>query len=254
MHYGFYTAAAGILSQQRGLNTIANNLANSQTPGYKTERTLTTTFDYEYMTRFEKGYKTHIGKNSPLLQVDEVITDFQTSSLEETGYPYDMGLVGEGFFNIKGNEHTYLTRNGNFDIDSEGYLILPEIGRVQGKVMGEDGNVVVGDIYVGGADVTVNDQGMVWDNLGNYAGELYITQPNDLNSMQKYSNGMFVSNDVQDVNTPTVFQNTLERSNIDMNSEYERVLETQNALVACSTALKVMDQMNTKSTELCSVM
>ncbi|GHU52085.1 flagellar basal body protein [Clostridia bacterium] len=253
MHYGFYTAAAGLLSQQRTLNTISNNLANVQTPGYKTERVMTTTFDYEYMMRFEKGHKTHIGKNSPMLKVDEVITDFENSSLEETHFPYDMGLVGEGFFNIKGKEHTYLTRNGNFDIDEQGYLILPQIGRVQGKTTDATGNVTEGDIYVGGSDFYVNDQGMIWDNETNYVGEFYITQPNDINSMQRYSNGLFVSNDVKDVDLPTIFQGTLERSNIDMNSEYTRIMETQNALVACSTALKIMDQMNARSTDLCSI-
>ncbi|MDR0919132.1 MAG: flagellar hook-basal body complex protein [Oscillospiraceae bacterium] len=253
MQAGFYTAAAGLLSQQRTLNTISNNLANVQTPGYKTERVLTTTFEYEYMNRFEKGCKTNIGFTSPLLQVDDVITDFSESSLEETGFPYDMGLVGEGFFNIKGEEHDFLTRNGNFNIDEEGYLILPDVGRVQGNIANENGNTTQGDIFVGGADFTVNDQGMIWDNTGEYVGTFHISQPEDINEMQKYSNGLFVDENVRDVAVPTIYQGHLERSNIDMNSEYSRVLETQNALVACSTALKLIDQINSRTATLCSI-
>ena len=61
MATGFYTAASGMLMQQRSLNVIANNMANASTPGYKTERVVSTTFEQELLMRQEGFQKTFIG-------------------------------------------------------------------------------------------------------------------------------------------------------------------------------------------------
>ena len=55
MFTGFYTAASGMLTQQRTLNVQANNIANMDTPGFKTERVVTTTFQQEFLNRLEDG-------------------------------------------------------------------------------------------------------------------------------------------------------------------------------------------------------
>ena len=49
---GFYTAASGILMQERTLNVLTNNMVNSQTPGFRASRVVSTTFDQEFMTRY----------------------------------------------------------------------------------------------------------------------------------------------------------------------------------------------------------
>ena len=98
---GFYTASSGMLVQQRNLNIISNNLVNSQTTGYKSERLITTTFDHEFLTRIEKNNNERIGSGSPVSLVDDVITNFNGSSLDETERPLDMAIVGEGFLIYK---------------------------------------------------------------------------------------------------------------------------------------------------------
>ena len=145
---GFYTASSGMLVQQRNLNIISNNLVNSQTTGYKSERLITTTFDHEFLTRIEKNNNERIGSGSPVSLVDDVITNFNGSSLDETERPLDMAIVGEGFFNIQGEERQYMTRNGNFNIDQEGYLVLDGVGRV----LGQNGAINLN----GSSDFTVN--------------------------------------------------------------------------------------------------
>ncbi|HHX57310.1 MAG TPA: hypothetical protein GX710_04765, partial [Clostridiales bacterium] len=84
---GFYTASSGMLVQQRNLNVISNNLANSQTTGYKSERLVTSTFDQEFLTRIEKNNTEQIGVGSAVSLVDDVITNFNGSSLDETARP-----------------------------------------------------------------------------------------------------------------------------------------------------------------------
>lgn len=95
---GFYTAASGILNQQRTLNVLTNNISNAKTPGFRAERVVTETFDFELMTRIEKGNTQRIGLDSPIQLVRDVPTIFDTNSLVETGFPMDMAINGEGFF------------------------------------------------------------------------------------------------------------------------------------------------------------
>ncbi len=241
---GFYTAASGILVQQRNINEIGNNITNSQTVGYRSRRLVQSTFEHDYLTRFENGKYTNIGEGDPVTLVDIVETNFNKNSLEDTDWPYDMALVGEGFFNIRGEERTYLTRNGNFNIDDEGYLVLDGIGRVLGES---------GDLYIGGPDFTVNDEGYVFDQNGRYIDKLLITQPAENAAIYKFDNGMFITENAQTLQNATVYQKTLERSNVDMNQEYTRLIESQRNLQACATALTTVDTMNAKAATLSSI-
>ena len=55
MATGFYTAASGMLMQQRALNVSGNNLANTKTPGFKTQRVVSNVFGWELLNRIENG-------------------------------------------------------------------------------------------------------------------------------------------------------------------------------------------------------
>lgn len=241
---GFYTAASGVLVQQRNINEIGNNITNSQTVGYRTRRVVQSTFEHNLLTRFEHGRYTNIGTGDPCSLVDVVETNFDPSSLEETNWPYDMAIVGDGFFNIQGENRQFLTRNGNFNIDEEGYLVLDGIGRVLGES---------GTLRVGGSDFSVNEEGYVFDNMGNYVDRLLITQPTANADIYKFDNGMFITNGAEAVQDPAIYQNTLERSNVDMNLEYTRLIEAQRNLQACANAMTIMDNMNSKAATLSSI-
>ncbi len=241
---GFYTAASGILVQQRNINEIGNNITNSQTVGYRSRRVIQSTFEHEFLTRYENGKYTGIGEGDPVSLVDIVETNFNGNSLKDTEWPYDMAIVGQGFFNIQGAERQFLTRNGDFNIDEEGYLVLDGIGRVMGES---------GDLYVGGPNFRVNEEGYVFDQNNNYVDKLLITQPAENAQIYKFDNGMFVTDNAEVYQTPTVYQRTLERSNVDMNQEYTRLIESQRNLQACATALSTVDTMNAKAATLSSI-
>lgn len=241
---GFYTAASGILVQQRNLNEIGSNLTNSQTVGYRSRRVVQSTFEHNLLTRFENGRYTRIGEGDPASLVDVVETNFDPNSLEETDFPYDMALVGDGFFNIQGENRQYLTRNGNFNIDDEGYLVLDGVGRVLGET---------GDLYIGGSNFRVSEEGYVFDQNNRYVDRLLITQPTENSQIYKFDNGMFIADNVEVFENPTVYQKTLEHSNVDMNQEYTRLIEAQRCFQACSTALSTVDAVNAKAATLSSI-
>lgn len=243
MMSGYYSAASGILVQQRNIGVVANNIANVQTAGYRLQRTVTTTYDQDFIVRLEEGNSAHIGAGSPAALVDVVEADFDQSSLKETESPFDMAILGDGYFNIQGNAYQFLTRNGNFNIDEEGYLVLEDIGRVLGQN---------GEIQVGGSDFTVNADGSVADADGNIIDTLLITMPADDSEMVKFENGFFITaNAVQ--TDATVRQFTLERSNMDLNQEYTRLIEAQRALQACATGLSIIDGINARAATLSSL-
>ncbi|MBE6841628.1 MAG: flagellar hook-basal body complex protein [Ruminococcus sp.] len=241
---GFYTAGSGILNGQREINVIGNNISNNQTAGYRTQRLVSTTFEQNFLYRLEDGVYNRIGEGDPAVITDVVETIHDESYLKLTESPYDMALVGEGYFNIAGNNGTYLTRNGNFNVDAEGYLVLEGIGRVQGRN---------GDLLVRGADCTVTAHGLVYDTYGNYIDRILITQPTDEAQLRKMNNGYFTADDTEIVDVTTVHQGHLEQSNVDMNEEYTSLIEAQRALQANASALKMIDAMNAKTATLSSI-
>ena len=242
---GFYTVASGILTQQRNINVIGSNLTNSQTAGYRAQRVITTEFEKEYLTRLENGEYVDLGDTgSPCVLIDTVDTDVQYQSLKETESPYDMALVGDGYFNVQGEDNLYMTRNGNFNIDEEGYLVLDGIGRVMGES---------GELRIGGSDFVVTQEGYVFDSNNQYVDKLLVTNPAEGSDIQKRPNGFFTCDNVETVDEIDVYQKTLERSNVDMNQEYTNLIAAQRAFQACSTALSTVDNMNAKAATLSSI-
>ncbi len=242
---GFYTAASGILVQQRNVNVIGDNMTNSQTVGYRSQRVMQSTFEKNMLTRYENGkYKTIGETGDPAALVDEVETNFNYSSLKDSDSPFDMAIAGDGYFNVRGTNRQYMTRNGNFNIDEEGYLVLDGVGRVLGES---------GTLQIGGSDFTVTQDGYVFDADNQYVDKLLITKVAEGSELKKYPNGMFSTDRANIIDNPDVYQKTLERSNVDMNQEYTRLIEAQRNLQACATALSTVDNMNAKAATLSSI-
>lgn len=241
---GFYTAASGVLMQERTLNVLSNNMANVKTPGYRAERVISTTFEQALMTRQERGNTAVVGRGTPIRILQDVMTDFDNSSLEETGRPFDMAINGEGFFNIQTTDEEpvqYLTRNGNFDIDPEGFLVLRGVGRV----LGEKGEIQVKD-----SNFVVDLDGTVYSSQNKVLDKLLVTAPAPEIQVEKATNGLYTVEDFTanvPVTTSAIEQKVLERPNIDLNREYTLAMEAQRAFQTCSQALKMIDTINQKS-------
>ncbi|MEM1485275.1 flagellar hook basal-body protein [Oscillospiraceae bacterium PP1C4] len=245
---GFYTAASGMLMQQRNLNVFSNNIANVKTPGFKVERVVSTTFEQALLTRQEAGNTAVIGSGDPIKMVEDVASVFDPSLLEETGRPFDVAINGEGYFTIQSEDKQFLTRNGNFDLDAEGYLVLPGAGRVMGER---------GEIQPKSSNFMIAPDGTVYDSKNKVLDKITVSLPAKDVKLEKFSNGLYTVEDFE-TNVPaeesTLVQGTTERSNIDLNREYTMVMEAQRAFQACSEALKIVDAMNQKSaTQIASI-
>ncbi len=248
MLQGFYSAASGMLMQQRHLNVVANNLANAQTAGFKTNRLVSTTFEQTLLMRIEDGNTGAIGAGSPARIVEEVADIWTAGGISETGRPFDVAISGYGFFNIEGQDdgETYLTRNGQFDLDDEGFLIL----RDRGRVLGDDG----APIQVGISDILINETGAITNAItGEAIGQLAITAPTADAEVEQARNGMYTATAVEVIADPGVVQGGYERSNVNLTDELTAMITAQRNFSSASQALQFIDATYAKAVNIAAL-
>ena len=111
MTKGFYNLTSGILSQSRRLDTVANNMTNLSTSGYKAEQYTDSTFQEVLISRVgnkDKSSPTVIGEESYILAPSQLYVDYSQGSLEETGLTLDFAIEGDGFFAIQTAQAAFL--------------------------------------------------------------------------------------------------------------------------------------------------
>ena len=251
MYSGFYTLASGILTRQNEIDVLGNNITNVKTPGYKTDRVETSAFEMELMVRMENGTATTLGDG--VGQVSSIIQDIHTimdaGIIEQTGRELDMAINGDGFFNVRTPDgQTAITKNGNFDLDEQGFLVLNGVGRVLGQN---------GEIYIGESGFQVLPNGVINSANGNYIDTLLVNRPAEGITVTKIENSAFVvqnQGDLVAAENYTVLQGSLEASIVDINTELTKLIEAQRSFQLYSSAMRIVDQMDQQaSTKLASV-
>lgn len=126
------TGYSGIKSQQEMLDVTSHNLANLQSTGYKEKQT---SFQELYYRNIDERRLPRAG-NPPVppqssrgTTLSSVVPSRVQGMPEQTGRPFDLCIVGEGFFRIVTPEGDYAyTRSGHFTADEEGNLVMPDGG------------------------------------------------------------------------------------------------------------------------------
>lgn len=159
MDSGFYAACTALMSKSQALESVANNLANVNTSGFRAERN-------QFSSVLANA---SVSASSPLnLAVNDygVLAgsrlDLSQGSLQKTGNDLDFAVDGSGFFVVQTATGPMYTRSGNFQVSAKGQLITSE----GDPVMGEKGaiNVSGGNVHVG-ADGTISIDGAVAGRL-----------------------------------------------------------------------------------------
>ena len=239
MFQGYYDLTSNMITQNRNLNVISNNMTNVSTPGYRMDRIMQSTFREEMIYRYDKGGKTPVGTVSLVNTADERVTDYTEGGIRETGNALDVGLTGNGFFVIDTGEGPVYTRDGSFNLDNEGYLTMPGIGRVQGTN---------GAIRLTTDKVTIDKQGNITSEDGNqFFGTLQIVDFADYGQLTKISGSVFRAQGApQAAQGAAVNQKFLEDSNVSMAEEMTRMISSQRILQSSAQLLKIYDQLEAK--------
>jgi len=245
LNRGFYLAANGMIMNQRKLDAIGNNLTNMSTSGYKADTILTQRFD-EAMVLVK--HREELSGTFGQTYVDTSYTNLEQGSFEFTESPFDVGINGNVYFNI--NSYTgqrMLTRNGQWELDSEGYLCLSNSGRIVGEN---------GEIFVGDKDFVISPDGTIPQN-GEIVDRLLLSYIDPEGNIDKFGANMFTSVDAGEVPEGERFeiiQGAYERSNIDLNYEMTMMMNANRLYEASSSILKLMDSMNQKAaTQICKL-
>ena len=170
---GMYTAASGALVAQSAVDTIANNLANVNTNGFKRSllqvqsQPLVGLYRIQTDPAVNGGAPTRvsIGALGTGAQVYDTPADFQQGLIATTGNDLDVALSGAGFFALRdGNGALKYSRDGSFMRDQNGYLTASNGDRVLGAggapiLLPASGKVGIG------RDGTLTVDGRTYDRL-----------------------------------------------------------------------------------------
>lgn len=243
---GFYTAGSGMLTASRILDTTAENLANSKTAGYKQDRVITESFAERLTVKIDSlaaETREELGPVSLGRTIDSIQTLFEPGVFSETKNPFDLAISGNGFFTVQAADGTLLyTRNGEFGLDAEGFVVNASGARL----MGENG-----PINTGGRVFEVSEAGGVYVE-GIHLDNLLIYNPVSTDNMVKHAEGFFfdMGDGQQNPFDGAVKQGWLESSNVDLMAQMMEMMKSQRSLQSCSQALKIIDDTLEKAVQL----
>lgn len=125
-----FTGVSGLSSNGQGLSVVGDNIANSNTVGFKGSRTV---FADILSSSLGGGAAFQVGRGSIIQTVQAV---FGQGSMETSSNPLDMAIEGDGFFVLKDSAGAqYFTRAGQYNLDKEGNIVNPEGLMLQGKLL-----------------------------------------------------------------------------------------------------------------------
>ncbi|MDP4163241.1 MAG: flagellar hook-basal body protein [Bacillota bacterium] len=265
MFKGFYTVASGMLAQQRRTDMLTNNMANANTPGFKADQSSMRAFPDMLLQRFGQtevpvtdGLKlpnnTVVGHLNTGVYMQEAMPNFLQGDLQQTENKTDVALMdvnvpgkgngGKGslFFTVQNqNGEKRYTRNGNFTLDSQGFLTAG------------NGFYVLDDkgqrIHQANDQFTISESGDLTGKNGERA-HLGIGYAENPNRMIKEADGLYRT----ETGTPLVDASTrpdvrfktqqgfLERSNVDESRTMTDMLSAYRAFEANQKVLQAYDK------------
>jgi len=227
MDIGAYITASAMMANQKVLRSVANNMANSLTPGFKGE--LARMASVPVAVADDKNMQ----GITPLAFVETLpsVPDAAQGVMEKTGGKLDLAFVGSGYLQVRTPEGLTNTRGGSLQISPDGILVDRD-GR---PLMGEEGEEIEigdeGDIHImlnGEIRVTPDDQ--IRDG-GTVVGKIMIVDK--------------AGEPVREGES-SVWQGYLEMSNVNAVQEMMKMMEVMRSTQSCTKLLQAFDQLEEK--------
>ena len=131
----FQQGLSGLNAAARNLDVIGNNVANANTVGAKMARA---EFADIYASSLSGGGNNAIGIG---VQVATIAQQFTQGDISTTNNPLDVAINGAGFFPLSDNGAPVYTRNGQFKVDADGYIVSTQGLKLQGFMADSNGQV-----------------------------------------------------------------------------------------------------------------
>ncbi len=258
MNLSLYSAATGMNAQQLNLNTIANNLANVNTSGFK--RSKIEFQDMLYQRTRAAGAEAGGGKVLPTgieigngSRVSATARVFTQGQLTESGERFDMAIRGDGFFEVQRTDGTVAyTRDGSFKVNGNGEIVTSNGLQV---LSGFEA------VPSGTTDVTISEGGEVTYTTpgGDQTFRLTLTRFANPAGLRSVGGNLFEESSASgapETGQPgeegfgTIHQYNLEASNVNMVEEMVNLIIAQRAYEVSSKAIQASEEMLEKVTQL----
>lgn len=132
MASSLFTALSGLKAHESWINVIGNNLANSNTPGFKSSRAVFSD-QFSQTLRFASLPSGNLGGRNPMqlglgVQLADIGRNFAQGGLTSTGRTFDLALNGGGHFMLSDGINTLYSRVGTFGLDASSSLVDQRTG------------------------------------------------------------------------------------------------------------------------------
>ncbi|MFV0465920.1 MAG: flagellar hook-basal body protein [Lachnospiraceae bacterium] len=251
---GLYSAYNGMIQEQRRMDVITNNLANSDTTGYKREATVNQSFEAQLALRIKDlstpNTANAIGNVNLGVKTGETYRDYSQGNFKVTDNTYDLAIGGDGFFAIPytdkaGNTSVKYTRDGAFTVNTDGYLVTKDGDFVLNAAGAESGTGGAGnyikidplkDVSVA-ADGTITQDNAVTGKIG-------LVDFEDYNYLSMFGENLYdaVDGAVKKDPIATVSQGVLEASNVNIVSEMVEMIAITRAYEANQKIIQTIDE------------
>lgn len=248
---GIYTGASGMLAKWTEMDVITNNLANTDSPGFKKHLMLWKEEPRFHMHRLfdnliqtpggDYDVRPYIGDMGTGVRVKGEYVDFSQGAMKSTGNPLDLAVWGDGFFEIdRAGKGKFYTRAGNFIRNADGFLTT-----LHGdKVLGVDGN----PISVNAEGVYVQKNGTLVDRDGVVLGQVRLMTVKDKQMLSKIGDNFFAVTEKSGAAVPApaeteLRQGFLEVSNSNIVRDMVQMIVVNRAYEANQRVITSHDQL-----------
>ena len=231
---GLNAAAAGMAAHRQRMDAVANDLANTNTTGYKRVRVAFRDLVYQDAARgAQRGVQVGAG-----VAASDGGRTFEQGALRQTGRPLDVAIQGPGFLRVRlADGRQALTRDGNLQLDARGRLTTPFGGMIEPQITVPAGTA--------SEAVRVAPDGTVSAN-GRALGRLQVVTVRAPQLMQAVGDNAFVptaGSGAANAIPPRLTPGSLEASNVDTAEAMVAIIEAQRAFELASKAITTADQM-----------
>ena len=231
---GLYTAAAGMAAQQQRMDSLANDVANVNTAGYKQLRT-----GFRDLVYAQQGRGAANGIDGGSGSAAQTVgRSFQQGSLQQTGQPLDVALEGPGFIQVRTPQgQLALTRDGSLRVTNTGQLVTSTGAAVEPAINFPAGTNL--------ANVAVARDGTI--TSGNQViGRLVAVDVRAPQALTSIGDNLFTAN--ADSGAPQAVQTTfaggyIEASNVSLADAMVDMMQSQRAYELSSRAIRQQDEM-----------
>ncbi len=243
MNRGIYTSASGMMTETVRTDTIANNLANCKTTGYKKDINISMDFRSMLIQRIHDGEEPapkvgNLGTGS--YPVENYVVH-QSGSLIDTGNPLHVAISGRGYFAVETPAGVRYTRNGTFSLNDNGQIVTMD----GYPVLGAGGQAIT---VLDNKPVAISQTGRVF-NGDQEIGQLELIDVENTRAMHKEAGVFFRLDENARVApfTGRISSGVLEASNVNIIEEMVNLIGSYRAYEINAKGVQTHDQLNDKA-------